>query len=40
MNAFQPGAEIQVLYTFALARNDLLAELAQWLAQLAVLAAV
>ena len=40
MNAFQPGAEIQVLYTFALARNDLLAELPQWLAQLAVLAAV
>ena len=28
MNAFQPGAEIQVLYTFALARNDLLAEAA------------
>jgi 4-amino-4-deoxy-L-arabinose transferase-like glycosyltransferase len=40
MNAFQPGAEIQILYTFALARNDLLAELPQWLAQLAVLAAV
>jgi 4-amino-4-deoxy-L-arabinose transferase-like glycosyltransferase len=40
MNAFQPGAEIQVLYTFALARHDLLAELPQWLAQLAVLAAV
>lgn len=40
MNAFQPGAEIQVLYVFALARNDLLAELPQWLAQLALLAAV
>ena len=40
MNSFQPGAEIQVLYTFALARNDLLAELPQWLAQLALLAAV
>ena len=40
MNAFQPGAEIQILYTFALARHDLLAELPQWLGQLAVLAAV
>ena len=40
MNAFQPGAEMQILYTFALARNDLLAELPQWLAQLALLAAV
>jgi 4-amino-4-deoxy-L-arabinose transferase-like glycosyltransferase len=40
MNAYQPGAEMQILYTFALARNDLLAELPQWLAQLALLAAV
>jgi 4-amino-4-deoxy-L-arabinose transferase-like glycosyltransferase len=31
---------MQILYTFALARNDLLAELPQWLAQLAVLASV
>ena len=40
MNAFQPGAELQVLYVFALAGNDLLAELPQWLAQLALLTAV
>jgi hypothetical protein len=40
MNAYQPGAEMQILYTFALARNDLLAELPQWLAQLVVLTAV
>ena len=39
MNAFQPGAEIQVLYTFALARTTC-GGAAQWLAQLAVLAAV
>ena len=40
MNAFQPGAEMQILYTFALARNDLLAELPRWHAQLALLTAV
>lgn len=40
MNAFQPNAEMLILYTFALAHNDLLVELPQWLAQLAVLAAV
>ena len=40
MNSFQPGAEMQILYMFALARNDLLAELPQWLAQLALLTAV
>ena len=39
MNAFQPGAEIQVLYTFALAGTTCWRAV-QWLAQLAVLAAV
>lgn len=40
MNAFQPNAEMLILYTFALAHNDVLVELPQWLAQLAVLVAV
>ncbi len=40
MNAFQPNAEMLILYVFALAHNDLLAELSQWLAGCAVLVAV
>ena len=40
MNAFQPGAEMQVLYVFALSGNEVLVEAPQWLAQLALLAAV
>jgi 4-amino-4-deoxy-L-arabinose transferase-like glycosyltransferase len=40
MNAFQPNAEILVLYVFAVSHNDLLAELPQWLAGVAVLFAV
>ncbi len=40
MNAFQPNAEMLILYVFALAHNDLLAELPQWLAGVASLFAV
>jgi glycosyl transferase family 87 len=40
MNAFQPNAEMLILYVFALAHNDLLAELPQWLAGVASLLAV
>jgi 4-amino-4-deoxy-L-arabinose transferase-like glycosyltransferase len=40
MNAFQPNAEILILYVMAVAHNDLLVELPQWLAGVAVLVAV
>jgi hypothetical protein len=40
MNAFQPNAEMLILYVFALAHNDLFAELPQWLAGVASLVAV
>jgi hypothetical protein len=40
MNAFQPNAEILILYVMALAHNDLLVELPQWVAGVAVLFAV
>ena len=40
MNAFQPGAEMQILYVFALSGNEVLVEAPQFLAQLGLLAAV
>lgn len=40
MNAFQPNAEILILYVMAVAHNDLLVELPQWVAGVAVLFAV
>ena len=39
-NAFQPNSEIEILYTFAFLSRDTVAAATQWLAELALLAAV